>query len=47
MTTGGGAWWRGAKNVGFLPAFVVAVDALLANSAESTASQVTPLHGLA
>jgi hypothetical protein len=30
LTPRGNAWWRDAKGVGFLPAFVVDVDALLA-----------------
>ena len=29
-TARGGAWWRGAKHVGFLPAYVAEVDALVA-----------------
>ena len=29
-TARGGAWWQRAKHVGFVPAFVVAVDAMLA-----------------
>jgi len=28
-TAGGAAWWRAARHVGFVPAFVVAVDAVL------------------
>jgi hypothetical protein len=28
-TARGGVWWRNAKNVGFIPDFVVAVDAML------------------
>lgn len=47
ITAAGGAWWRSAKNVGFIPAFVTDVDALLANGAEPAASQATPLHSLA
>src|SRR6266404_9917696 len=31
-TSRGGAWWAGAKNKGFIPAFVVDVDALLGPS---------------
>lgn len=30
-TTGGGTWWRSAKHIGFVPGFVSAVDAMLAN----------------
>src|SRR4029077_17680693 len=37
-TARGSDWWRSAKNVGFIPAFVVDVDALLAK--ESGASSV-------
>jgi hypothetical protein len=29
-TPRGGAWWNGAKSVGFIPEFVADVDALLA-----------------
>ena len=29
----GSAWWRGAKHVGFIPAFVADVDAMLAGRA--------------
>jgi len=29
-TVRGGAWWRGAKHTGFIPAFVADVDAMLA-----------------
>jgi len=29
-TARGGAWWRSAKNAGFIPAFVADVDAVLA-----------------
>jgi hypothetical protein len=47
MTAAGGAWWRSAKNVGFIPAFVTDVDALLANSAEPVVRQATPQHSLA
>jgi hypothetical protein len=46
MTTGGGTWWRSAKNVGFIPAFVADVDTLLAESAAPATGQATPLHGL-
>jgi len=46
-TKGGSAWWHSAKNGGFIPAFVGAIDVLLANSAKPTASQTMPLHGLA
>ena len=45
MTVGGGAWWRNAKDVGFIPAFVADVDALLAKGAEPAASHAD-LHGL-
>jgi len=45
MTAVGGAWWRGAKNAGFIPAFVAQVDALLAGSADPAASQAAPPHG--
>src|SRR5882762_5919263 len=31
-TQRGGAWWRGAKHLGFVPAFVTDVDAMLAKS---------------
>ena len=31
-TTRGRAWWQSAKHVGFIPAFVVDVDAVLAKS---------------
>ncbi len=30
-TVRGGAWWRSAKHAGFIPGFVVDVDAILAN----------------
>jgi hypothetical protein len=33
-TTRGGTWWRGAKMVGFYPAFVADVDKVLAGHAE-------------
>jgi hypothetical protein len=29
-TVRGGAWWRGTKHTGFIPAFVADVDAMLA-----------------
>ena len=32
-TAAGGTWWRSAKHVGFVPAFVAAVDAMLAEEA--------------
>jgi len=47
VTAGGGAWWRSARNLGFIPAFVADVDALLAKSAEPAAGHAAPLHGLA
>lgn len=47
MTVRGGAWWRSARNSGFIPAFVADVDAMLAKSAEPAASQAAPLHELA
>lgn len=47
MTVGGGTWWRSARHVGFVPAFVAYVDALLAKSAEPATSQAVPLQGLA
>jgi len=31
-TTRGGAWWRSAKHTGFIPGFVVDVDAVLARN---------------
>lgn len=33
-TVRGGAWWRSAKHVGFIPAFVADVDAVLARDGE-------------
>jgi hypothetical protein len=30
-TARGGAWWRSAKNAGFIPEFVADVDAMPAN----------------
>jgi hypothetical protein len=33
-TASGGAWWRSAKNSGFVPAFVVDVDAMLARDGQ-------------
>jgi hypothetical protein len=44
VTVDGSAWWRGAKNVGLIPAFVADVDALLAKSAEKAASPVAQTH---
>jgi hypothetical protein len=38
-TPRGGAWWRSARAVGFLPAFVSDVDAMLASDAART-----PVH---
>jgi hypothetical protein len=35
QTERGAAWWRGAKNKGFIPAFVADVDALLAKGNET------------
>ena len=38
-TARGGAWWRGAKHMAFIPGFVVDVDAVLAkNSGASVAT---------
>jgi hypothetical protein len=34
-TTGGGTWWRSAKQTGFPPGFVLDVDAVLTRSAEA------------
>src|SRR6478609_3220581 len=34
-TAGGGRWWRGAKETGFPPGFVVDVDAVLAKNAKA------------
>jgi hypothetical protein len=31
-TVRGGAWWRNAKNIGFIPEFVADVDAVLAKN---------------
>jgi len=31
-TVGGGAWWRSAKHTGFIPGFVLDVDAVLAKN---------------
>jgi hypothetical protein len=36
-TPRGEAWWRDAKHIGFLPAFVADVDAVLANAATGSA----------
>jgi hypothetical protein len=47
LTVRGGAWWRSARNSGFIPAFAADVDAMLAKSAEPAASQAAPLHELA
>ncbi len=47
MTPGGGAWWRSARDVGFIPAFVADVNALLARSAAQGASEAAPLHSIA
>jgi hypothetical protein len=38
-TVRGGAWWRSAKSVGFIPGFVADVDAMLATTAEAPAAQ--------
>src|SRR5207237_1220054 len=35
-TAGGGTWWRGAKQTGFHPGFVLDVDAVLARNSEET-----------
>lgn len=35
-TKRGGAWWRTAKNVGFIPEFVAVVDAMLAKHTEGS-----------
>ena len=35
-TPRGEAWWRNAKHVGFVPGFVVDVDAMLAKSGDGT-----------
>jgi len=37
-TARGEAWWRSAKHVGFIPRFVVDVDALLAKQSGASAS---------
>jgi hypothetical protein len=37
-TARGGAWWHGAKNAGFIPAFVVDVDAVLASDVGTEAT---------
>lgn len=47
MTRGGGAWWRSAKSLGFIPAFVADVDAVLAQNATQAANVAAPLHSLA
>jgi hypothetical protein len=36
-TVRGGAWWRSAKHIGFIPGFVADVDAMLAKDVENTA----------
>ena len=36
--TRGQAWWQSAKHVGFVPAFVADVDAVLAESSVAKAS---------
>ena len=41
-TPRGGTWWRSAKHVGFIPGFVVDVDAVLAkNSGDASLAQGT------
>src|SRR5205085_4112396 len=35
-TAGGGTWWRGAKQTGFHPGFVLDVDAVRARNSEET-----------
>ena len=35
-TKRGSAWWRSAKNLGFLPAFVADVDAMLAKGGQAS-----------
>jgi hypothetical protein len=42
----GAAWWRTAKHIGFIPAFVADVDALLARSKDSVAPAKTSPSGL-
>jgi len=37
-TTGGGTWWRTAKQIGFPPGFVSDVDAVLARNGEEAVS---------
>ena len=36
-TARGGAWWQGAKNSGFIPGFVLDVDAMLAKGGQRVA----------
>jgi hypothetical protein len=47
MTPGGGAWWRSGKNLGFIPAFVTDVDAVLAQNAGQAANVAAPARSLA
>jgi len=39
-TTRGGAWWRSAKQVGFIPEFVVDVDAMLSKGSRDVPGAV-------
>lgn len=39
-TARGGAWWRGAKHIGFVPGFVADVDAVLAKDGKASATQL-------
>ena len=45
-TAGSGAWWCSAESVGFVPAFVAEVDALLARSA-ACSDEGRPRHSIA
>jgi hypothetical protein len=47
-TAAGSAWWRSAKNTGFIPAFVADVDALLVAGAQQPGGDAAQqLHTLA
>lgn len=41
-TARGGAWWRGAKHIGFVPGFVADVDAMLTKDVERSGVSKAP-----
>jgi len=46
-TPRGGAWWRSAKQVGFIPEFVVDVDAILSKGSPDVPGAAARQHGSA